>query len=123
MSLLLAADAVTLYPPGSPDERGWTGPGTAAAWSGTGNLQLGPGGSDPRASEGGGTGVFGPARLEQGELFLPPDADPEDGMSADVRGRRWVLSNARLVPDPVGAGLDCWQVTATRDDSTDYGDG
>jgi hypothetical protein len=123
MGLLLAADAVTLYPPGTPDERGWTGPGTAQAWSGTGNLQLAPGASDPRAAEGGGTGPFGPARLNIGELYLPPDAAPADGMTADVRGSRWVLSLVRLMPDPAGTGLDCFQATVTRDDSTDYGDG
>lgn len=123
MSLLLAADAVTLYPPGTPDERGWTGPGTSAAWSGTGNLQLAAGVSDPRAVEGGGTGPFGPARLEAGALYLPPDAAPADGMTAEVRGQRWVLSMVRLVPDPVGSGLDCWEAAVTRDDTTDYGDG
>ena len=120
--LLLAADPVTLYPPGTPDERGWTAPGTTAAWTGTGNLQLSAGSSDPRAAEGGGTGMFGPARLESGALFLPPDAQPADGMTAEIRGRRWVLTNARLVADPVAAGLDCWVAVATRDDSTDYGD-
>ena len=119
--LLLAADPVTLYPPGTPDERGWTAPGTTAAWTGTGNLQLSAGSSDPRAAEGGGTGMFGPARLESGALFLPPDAQPADGMTAEIRGRRWVLTNARLVADPVAAGLDCWVAVATRDDSTDYG--
>jgi len=121
MTLLLAADPVTLYRPGNPDERGWTGPGSSAAWSGTGNLQLSAGVSDPRAAEGGGTGVFGPARLESGELYLPPDASPADGMTAEVRGKRWVLSHTRLVADPVGTGLDCWQCAIQRDDTTDYG--
>jgi len=123
MSVLLAVEPVTLYPPGTADERGWTGPGATAAWTGTGNLQLAAGQSDPRAEGGGGTGMFGPARLESGELFLPPDAQPADGMTAEVRGRRWVLTNTRLVIDPVGGDLDCWVAVATRDDSTDYGDG
>jgi hypothetical protein len=122
MSLLLAADLVTLYPPGSPDERGWAGPGTVPVWSGQCNLQLGPGVTDPRAAEGGGAGPFGPARTLSGELYLPPEAKPEDGWTADVgAGFRYVLSDVRLVPDPAGAGLDCWVATATRDDTTDYG--
>jgi hypothetical protein len=124
MSLLLAIDTVTLYPAGAADERGWTQPGTTPAWTGECNLQLGFGLSDPRAESGGGAGMFGPARQEGGELFLPPDAAPVDGMTAEVRGRRWVLSQTRLVPDPTGGGqLDCYTATITRDDSTDYGDG
>ena len=121
MSLLLAPDQVDLYPPGTADERGWTRPGTTAAWSGQGNLQLAAGQSDPRSEVGGGTGMFGPARLESGALFLPPDAQPADGMTAQVRGHRWVLTNTRLVIDPVGGGLDCWVASIARDDSTDYG--
>jgi len=113
--LLLGVDSVTLYAPGAADELGWVQPGTVAGWSGTGNLQLGGGASDPHAETGGGYGPHAPARVESGTLFLPADAQPADGMSADVRGVRWVLSQCRQVLDPAGGLLTCWVATATRD--------
>ena len=123
-ALLLAVDAVTLYPAGPADVLGWsTGTGTAPVWSGTGNLQLSAGVSDPRASEGGGFGPFAPARVESGVLYLPDDAQPADGMTADVRGARWVLSQVRLVADPTGGPLTCWAATVTRDKQFGLGSG
>jgi hypothetical protein len=121
--LLLAPDDVTLYPPGAADERGWVQPGTVPAWTGTGNLQLAPGVSDPRAETGGGFGPFNPARVEGGVLYLPPEANPVDGMTAECRSQRWGLSQTRLVLDPTGGALTCWAATATRDDVLGYGDG
>jgi hypothetical protein len=53
VSLLLARDAVELYPAGPLDEHGWREPGTVPGWRGAGNLQLGAGLSDPRAAGGG----------------------------------------------------------------------
>jgi hypothetical protein len=111
MTLLLAADQVDLYPPSAgTDAHGWAVPGTAPpAWAGLGNLQLGPGPSDPRAAEGGGAGPFGPAAADHGTLYLPTDAPAADGCVAVVRGQAYVLSGTRLVPDPAApdGGASC----------------
>lgn len=114
MSLLIANDAVVLYPAGGDDEHGWRLPDAEPAWEGTGNLQLGPGASDPGAGDGGGAGPFAPAAAEAGQLFLPPDAGAADGMTAEIRGRLFVLSQVRLITDPRGSGeLDCQQASVS----------
>jgi hypothetical protein len=116
--LLLAADTVTLFGPSAgQDERGWAQPGSDPAWTGPGNLQLAPGPSDPRAAGGGGHGPYAPAAVAAGQLFLPPEAgEPRDGWTAQVRGRRWVLSGVRLVIDPADplGGLSCWAADVTE---------
>lgn len=119
MSLLLARDDVVLTAPDGLDEHGWRLPdGTEPLpWSGVGNLQLMPGISNPRAAEQGGRGPFGPARDNTGQLYLPADAPVADGVQAQVRGRRYVLAQARLVTDPVDANLTCWSATATSVDT------
>lgn len=124
-ALLLAADPVTLYPPGAADPLGlgWAQPGTDPAWSGTGNLQLQSGVSDPRAESGGGYGPYAPNRVESGTLYLPADAAPAEGMGADLRGARWVLSQVREIRDPLGGSLTCWAATATRDAHLDVDGG
>jgi hypothetical protein len=111
VSVLLASDAVTLYPPAADaDAHGWALPGADPYWSGLGNLQLTFGTSDPQAAAGGGSGPFAPRAVQQGQLFLPPDVQLAEGSAAQVRGEWWVLSQVRLVPDPmaVGAGASCW---------------
>lgn len=116
--LLLAADAVTLCLPGELDGHGWREPGRVPHWDGTGNLQLAPGVSDPRAAAGGGHGPHGPARDLTGDLFLPAEAEPAEGMTARVRGRVFVLSQVRFVTDPASAdGIGCWTATATSTDT------
>lgn len=113
--LLLPVDPVTLYAPGGEDGHGWRMPGGEPSWTGTGNLQLGPGVSDPRAGTGGGHGPFAPAYDQAGSLYLPPDAAVTEGMVAHVRGRAWVLSQVRTVLDPAypGAGAACTVATVT----------
>jgi hypothetical protein len=122
VSLLLGADDVVLYPPSADvDEHGWRLPDLDTPyWSGIGNLQLGPGLSNPQAASGGGRGPYGPARDQLGSLFVPADVVLLEGSTAEVRGRRYVLSQVRLVADPVGgvAGeLTCWAATATSVDT------
>jgi hypothetical protein len=47
-------------------------------------------------------------------VFLPPGADPVDGMTAVVRGEAWVLSEVRFINDPTGGGfLSCWSASVT----------
>jgi|SRR5215831_7687046 len=114
--LLLGLDQVTLYAPGAADVLGWAQPHPATTvWTGTGNLQLTAGASDPRAETGGGYGPFEPNRAETGTLYLPEDAQPAEGQAADIRGRRWTLSQTRLITDPTGGQLTCWAATATHD--------
>jgi len=119
--LHLAADEVTLHPPGDLDEHGWRNPDDfpVPAWTGTGNLQLAPGVSDPRAAAGGGHGPHGPARDETGTLYLPADAPAADGWTAQVRGRVFVLSQVRLITDPAspGGGIACQAATVTTTDT------
>ncbi len=108
MTVLLAADEVTLYPPGGEDSHGWADTARDPYWCGLGNLQLISGASDPLATAGGGRGPHGPARSEAGTLFL--DVEPVEGSEAVIRGRRFTLSQVRLVNDPLdpGGGLSCW---------------
>jgi hypothetical protein len=116
VSVLLAPDAVQLYPADGADAYGWALPDEAAlAWSGQGSLQLAPGLSDPRAADRGGHGPYDPAAADRGALFLPPEANPAEGCSAVIRGRRYVLSQVRLVPDPTdpAGGASCWAATVT----------
>jgi hypothetical protein len=116
VTVLLAADAVELYPPdpAADDAHGWVAqPGAAPSWSGMGSLQLGPGTSDPRAADRGGAGPFAPAAVEIGSLFLPVDAAPAEGTVAVVRGRPFALANVRLVVDPTGGGIDCYVAAAS----------
>lgn len=113
MTIMLATDEIALYPPGEIAEDGWREPGTRPSWVGAGALQLGAGRSDPRAADGGGHGPHGPAAGESGLLFLPLDACPGDGYTAEVRGARWVLSQVRMVRDPAASGLDCWMALVT----------
>ena len=115
MTLLLAPDQVELYPSGGTDSHGWKLPGTTLAWSGLGNLQLTPGRSDPRAADGGGHGPSGPAVTEDGALYLPSEAPVTEGCGALIRGRMFLLSQVRLVPDPTfpQGGLTCWSATAS----------
>lgn len=117
--VLLAPDEVALYEPAGLDPHGWRLPGDEPAWQGRGNLQLGPGISDPRAGPGGGRGPFGPARDQAGTLYLPvmDGLEIEDGQVAVIRGRVYVLSQARLVVDPSGwLPISCWVATVTGTD-------
>lgn len=115
MTVLLAPDAVELYPPDGTDAHGWALPGTVAAWAGKGNLQLSPGTSDPRAADAGGAGPHGPAAVPDGTLYLPQDAPVTEGCGALVRGQVWVLSHVRLIADPTypAGGLTCWAAAAS----------
>lgn len=123
MSILLAIDLVELYPPGAVDAHGWREQGADPSWTGTGNLQLGPGRSDPRASDGGGAGPSAPASAQGGVLYLPPEAPVTEGCGALVRGNLFLLSSVRLVADPTGGeSLTCWAATASST-STWPGDG
>lgn len=118
MALLLAADHVTLYPAGATDAHGWALPGATPAWQGEGSLQPGPGRADPAAAQGGGHGPYDPAHGALATLYLPPDAPVADGMTAEVGGQQFALSQARLVTDPLGtSALDCWVATATGTDT------
>ena len=124
MTVLLAEDEVVLYPPSvDVDEHGWRLPDEAPYWSGIGNLQLNPGISNPLAAGGGGRGPYGPARDNVGSLFLPPEVPLLEGSSAMIRDRVYVLSQVRIVADPV-MGLDgpmtCWAATATSNDTWPY---
>ena len=117
MTVLLATDQVALHTaPGLADAHGWElPPADRATWTGTGNLQLSPGPSDPRATEGGGAGPFSPRAANAGNLYLPPEAQPTEGMAAVIRGQVWVLSQVRYIKDPeLGGYLDCWAMTATE---------
>ena len=115
MSLILAPETVELYPAGDLDASGWREPDAVAGWCGPGNLQLNAGLSDPRASGGGGRGPHQPAAAGSGLVYLPPDAEPVEGMTAVVRGEAYVLSQVRLMVDPNDpAGfLSCWVATVT----------
>lgn len=114
MTLLLGRDQVVLYPAGGADGHGWALPGAAPVWAGAGNLQAGPGRSDPRAADGGGFGPSDPARAAGAVLLLPPEAPLEDGMTALIGGQRYQISQPRLVTDPRATGeLDCWAANAT----------
>ena len=118
MTVLLDTDDVVLVlPSADTDDHGWRLPGTDPYWEGRGALQLRAGVSDPRASEGGGRGPSGPARDEVGDLYLPTGLRPLEGSTAEIRGRVYVLSQVRLVVDPVGLNLDCWAATATSVDT------
>jgi hypothetical protein len=114
VTVLLAPDDVELYEPGGTDEHGWRLPGAVADWRGRGSLQLVSGLSDPRATDRGGHGPHDPRAAQTGTLFVPADARPRDGMTAVVRETVFVLSQVRLVPDPVGSGLDCYAATVTE---------
>jgi hypothetical protein len=119
---MLAPDQVDLYPgSGQADAHGWALPPEAeAAWSGQGNLQAQPGRSDARATDGGGHGPYEPGQSPSAVLLLPPEAEPQDGQVAMIRGRPWVLSQTRLVLDPLGEAalapdaLTCYAATATE---------
>jgi hypothetical protein len=115
VTLLLAPDQVELYPPSGADAHGWALPGTAPSWSGTGNLQLSPGISDPHAADRGGAGPHGPAAVDDGTLYLPAEAPVTEGCGALIRGRMFALSNVRLIPDPTypAGGLTCWAARAS----------
>lgn len=115
MTLLLAPDAVDLYPAGSLDAHGWREQGTDPTWTGWGNLQLGPGRSDPRAADSGGHGPSDPAAVEDGVLYLPSEAPVVEGCGAMIRGRMFLLANVRLIPDPTypAGGLTCYASTAS----------
>lgn len=118
MSLLLGADAVTLWAP-SPgaDAHGWAAAPTAQVWAGTGSLQRQPGRSDDLATGGGGHGPYDPNWGAVAVLYLPPDAAPAEGMVAEVGAEHFALSQVREVRDPTGGGaLDCWVATATGTD-------
>ena len=115
MSLLLARDAVTLFPPAGPDDgHGWATPAPSAVWAGTGNFQARPGRTMTQAADAGGHGPFDPLAGAAGVLYLPPDAPVADGMVAELRGERFALSQTYRVPDPLpGGALDCWAAIAT----------
>jgi hypothetical protein len=117
VSLLLGAETVTLYPGAGQDTHGWATAGSSPVWTGAGNLQRSPGRSDPRAEAGGGHGPYDPRTGELATLYLPPDAPLSDGLVAEVGGRHFALSQARLTLDPTGSGaLDCWVAVATGTD-------
>ena len=114
MSLLLASDEVELYAAGELDSHGWreeAGPSARRVWAGMGSLQLLTGESDARAAEGGGHGPHDPARAEDGNLFLPRDAAPVEGMAARIRGEVYTLAHVRLVTDPTSDNLTCFAAT------------
>lgn len=115
MSVILAGDPVELYAAGPLDPHGWREPGAEPGWRGPGNLQLSTGLSDPRAAGGGGRGPHGPAAAASGIVYLPPDAEPAEGMTAVIRGEPYVLSQVRFMADPNDpAGfLSCWVATVT----------
>jgi hypothetical protein len=118
VSVLLPTDTAALYQPGDLDPHGWREEGTLGPyWEGECSLQLAPGVSDGRAAAGGGHGPHGPAVDSTGVLFLPPELVIADGMTADIRGRTFVLSQTRLVKDPLGGLLDCWTATVTTSDT------
>jgi hypothetical protein len=123
--LLLAPDAVTLYPPGtSADTHGWAEAGTVAGWTGAGNLQLSFGTTEQGADAGGGRGPHKPAVLPAGVLFLPGGMSPPpvNGAVAEVRGARYVLSDVHFMADPVaGAGVACWRASVTLEPGTGGG--
>jgi hypothetical protein len=123
--LLLAPDAVTLYPPsGEADAHGWAEAPVVAGWSGSGNLQLSFGQTEPRADAGGGHGPYKPGVMPAGVLFLPAGVDPVpvNGTVAEVRGARYVLSDVHFLADPLpGAGLACWRAAVTRSPDTGGG--
>jgi hypothetical protein len=116
VTVLIATDAVELYEPGAADDTGWREPpeGAKPYWSGGGSLQPTAGITDQTGAERGGHGPHAPAAINSAMLFLPLGASPREGHTARIRGRDWVLSQVRLVTDPLGAGaLDCWLATAT----------
>jgi hypothetical protein len=115
MGLLLDPDPVALYEPAGEDGHGWALPGDGPpVWSGRGNLQPAPGGTDRTAADGGGHGPHDPAAHPSAVLYLPPAAPVAEGMVAEVGGRLWALSQVRRVTDPRGLDdLDCWTATAT----------
>jgi len=115
VSLILAPEEVTLYPAGELDGHGWREPGAVPGWCGPGNLQLSAGMSDPRAAGGGGRGPHEPAAAAAGILYLPPGAEPAEGMTAVVRGAAYVLSQVRFMADPNDPDgfLSCWVATVT----------
>jgi hypothetical protein len=113
VTVLLGHELVELYPPGEADAHGWTEPGDRPAWCGVGNLQLGPGASDPQAADGGGHGPQAPAAAATGTMYLPPDCGAVEGSTARARGQWWALSQLRVVADPADTGLDCLVATAT----------
>jgi hypothetical protein len=113
--LLLAPDTVDLHGPSSTEDKyGWAQPDDGVVWTGQGNLQLAGGTSDPRAAEGGGGGPYQPRYNSLGQLYLPADAPVTEGAIADVGSKQYVLSQTRIVADPVNLGLDCWVCTVTE---------
>lgn len=117
MSLLLAPDLVELYRPGDLDAHGWREEppeDSRPYWCGKGNLQLLIGASSPAAAGAGGQGPHGPATIIDGTLYLPPEVVPVEGSTAVVRGSRYVLSQVRLIADPLaGTEVECVAATAT----------
>jgi len=114
VSLLLASDPVELYEAGDLDSHGWreeAGPSARRVWAGMGSLQLLTGESDARAADGGGHGPHDPARTDDGNLFLPADAGPVEGMAARIRGEVYSLAHVRLVTDPLSDDLTCFAAT------------
>jgi hypothetical protein len=117
MTLLLGVDDVTLWQPTPGDDTYGSALEDLAfisAWQGKGNLQLTGGASDLRAAEGGGRGPFAPAQSAAGQLFLPLDAPVTEGITADIRGSTYVLSQTHVVADPLGGDLGCWEATVTE---------
>lgn len=113
--ILLAPEPVALYAAEGADSHGWALPGSAELWAGHGTLQAAPGVSDGLAGAGGGHGPYDPRSGASATLYLPPDAPVADGLVATVAGRRFYLSQTRLVTDPRGTGdLDCYVATATE---------
>ena len=112
--MILDPDDVTLYAASSSaDSHGWALPGSRPVWEGRGSLQEQPGASDPTAADRGGHGPSSPAVVALANLYLPEEAEPADGMTAAVRGRRWALSQTRFVKDPTGHTLSCWVAVAS----------
>ena len=116
--LLLAPDDVALLDPtDTEDSTGWELPPTGILWQGRGNLQPYPGLVSARAADQGGGGPYDPTFTSLATLYLPPDAPVAEGITADVRGRQYVLSQVRFLRDPQGLGvLDCWAATASSVD-------
>ena len=109
-TLLLAIDEIALFAPDIADDHGWVlPPEPIPVWAGNGSVQLAFGTAASGNDSGGGAGPFRPQTTLAGALFLPLDAQPREGMVADVANRgRYVISSCRWIPDPSGGDLGCW---------------
>ena len=115
MSVLLAVDEVVLYGIDVEDEHGWATPAQAEAWRGSASVQESTPATDPRATEGGGSGPFSPSARRLAVAYLPEDCPVLPGWRASTRGTWWTVGGVNLVKDPLGGGLGCLVVALTED--------